>query len=182
MREQYWLINAFLADMQVGAVKAALQFDQVQFVQLEEAGEKPPADANPNNDVIDGLGRIQSRPYSTLAGMGGGFVGLLDTGVRTSHTTFAASGGDHIDFLRDCVSGGTTCNDTSARGFNTDDNCESRHFDRQHLHGNANRASTSRAGPRSRSIAGRSTRPRVSTARQCAASSAASRFRPRVHR
>jgi hypothetical protein len=55
--------------------------------------------------------------------MGGGFVGLLDTGVRTSHTTFAASGGDRIDFLRDCVNGGTTCNDTSAPGFNTDDNC-----------------------------------------------------------
>ena len=48
--------------------------------------------------------------------MGGGFVGLLDTGVRTSHTTFAASGGDHIDFLRDLrANGGTTCNDTAAQ-------------------------------------------------------------------
>ena len=42
--------------------------------------------------------------------------------MRTSHTTFAAPG-DHIDFLRDCVNGGATCNNTAAPGFNTDDNC-----------------------------------------------------------
>ncbi len=120
--EQYWLVNAFVAQMPLGAVKELLQYDEVQYVQLQSAGEKPPSDGNPNNDVADGRGRIVSDPYFNLPGMTGGFVGLLDTGVRTSHTTFAAPN-DHIDFLRDCVNGGTTCNNTGAAGFNTDDNC-----------------------------------------------------------
>jgi hypothetical protein len=123
VKEQYWLVNAFLADVELGAVKELLQFDQVQSIQLQSAGEKPPADANPNNDVADGRSRIVSDPYFNLPNMTGGFVGLLDTGVRTSHTTFAAGGGDHIDFLRDCVNGGATCNNTGAPGFNTDDDC-----------------------------------------------------------
>ncbi len=121
--EQYWLVNGFAAQMPLGAVKDLLQYDQVQFVQLQSAGEKPPSDGDPNNDVSDGRSRIVSDPYFNLPNMTGGFVGLIDTGVRTSHTTFAASGGDHIDFLRDCVNGGTTCNNTSAPGFNTDDDC-----------------------------------------------------------
>lgn len=122
VKEQYWLVNAFLAEMPLGDVKALLQYDQVQYIQLQHAGEKPPADSNPNNDVSDGRSRIVSDPYFNLPAMNGGFVGLLDTGVRTSHTTFAAPN-DHIDFLRDCVNGGSTCNNTSAAGFNTDDNC-----------------------------------------------------------
>ena len=123
VKEQYWLVNAFLANVELGSVVDMLQFDQVQSIQLQSAGEKPPADANPNNDVLDGRGRIVSDPYFNLPNMTGGFVGLLDTGVRTSHTTFAAGGGDHIDFLRDCVNGGATCNNTGAAGFNTDDDC-----------------------------------------------------------
>ncbi|HET6315684.1 MAG TPA: S8 family serine peptidase [Chloroflexota bacterium] len=123
LKEQFWLINGFVAELPLAQVKNLLQFDEVEYVQLQAAGEKPPADANPNNDVADGRSRIVSDPYFNLSNMAGGFVGLLDTGVRTSHTTFAASGGDHIDFLRDCVNGGSTCNNTSAPGFNTDDNC-----------------------------------------------------------
>ena len=133
--EQYWLVNAFSAQMPLGAVKDLLQYDQVQYVQLQSAGEKPPADANPNNDVADGRGRIVSDPYFNLPSMTGGFVGLLDTGVRTSHTTFAASGGDHIDFLRDCVNGGATCNNTAAARLQYRRQLlEPRYLDRQHLH------------------------------------------------
>src|SRR4030095_12637544 len=116
-------VNAFLANVELGSIKDLLQFDQVQSIQLQSAGEKPPADANPNKDVLEGRGRIVSDPYFNLPNMTGGFVGLLDTGVRTTHTTFAAGGGDHIDFLRDCVNGGATCNNTGAPGFNTDDDC-----------------------------------------------------------
>ncbi|HEY0582675.1 MAG TPA: S8 family serine peptidase [Chloroflexota bacterium] len=122
LKEQFWLVNGFLAELPLGAVKDLLQYDEIQYIQLQNAGEKPPADANPNNDVSDGRGRIVSDPYFNLPNMSGGFVGLLDTGVRTTHTTFAAPG-DHIDFLRDCVNGGTSCNNTAAAGFNTDDNC-----------------------------------------------------------
>jgi serine protease AprX len=120
--QQHWLVNAFLAEVPLGAVKNMLQYDEVQYIQPQHAGEKPPADSNPNNDVADGRSRVVTDPYFNLPGLTGGYVGLLDTGVRTSHTTFA-SPGDHVDYLRDCVNGGDTCNNTSAPGFNTDDNC-----------------------------------------------------------
>jgi serine protease AprX len=122
VQEQFWLINGFLAELPLGAVRGILQEKEVQYIQLREGGEKPPADGNPNNDVVDGRARIVSDPYFNVPGLTGGYIGLLDTGVRTSHTTFAAPN-DHIDFLRDCVNGGPTCNNTGAPGFNTDDNC-----------------------------------------------------------
>lgn len=120
--EQFWLVNAFVADAPLAAVKELLASQQVAYVQLEDGGEKPPVDGNPNNDVVDGRSAIQSDPYFNLPSMTGGYIGLLDTGVRTSHTLFA-SPGDHVDFLRDCVNGGSTCNNTGAAGFNTDDDC-----------------------------------------------------------
>jgi hypothetical protein len=122
LREQFWLVNAFSADVPLGAVKELLGSPEVLYLQLEDDGEKPPVDGNPNNDVADGRARIVSDPYFNLPGMTGGYIGLLDTGVRTSHTLFAAPG-DHIDFLRDCVNGGATCNNTLGPGFNTDDDC-----------------------------------------------------------
>src|SRR5262245_12708566 len=120
--EQFWLVNALLVELPLGAVKELLGSSQVQYVQLDDEGEKPPVDGNPDNDVVDGRSLIQSDPYFNLPGMTGGYTGLLDTGVRTSPTLFAWPG-DHIDFLRDCVAGGATCNDTTAPGFNTDDDC-----------------------------------------------------------
>ncbi|HEY3080446.1 MAG TPA: S8 family serine peptidase [Chloroflexota bacterium] len=120
--EQFWLVNAFLADAPLGAVKDLLGSSEVLYVQPEDDGEKPPVDGNPNNDVIDGRSLIHSDPYFNLAGMTGGYIGLLDTGVRTTHTLFAWPD-DHIDFLRDCVNGGANCNNTAAPGFNTDDDC-----------------------------------------------------------
>jgi hypothetical protein len=123
LREQFWLVNAFLAEVPLGAVNHILQYDQVQYIQLENGGEKPPSDGIVTNDVSDGRRLIVSDPYFILPDMTDNYIGLLDTGVRTSHTTFAAAGGDHVDFLRDCVLGGVDCNNTAAAGFTTDDTC-----------------------------------------------------------
>jgi serine protease AprX len=120
--EQFWLVNAFAAEAPLGAVKELLASKEVLYLQPEEGGEKPPVDGNPNNDTIDGRALILSDPYFNQPGMTGGYIGLLDTGVRTTHTMFAWPN-DHIDFLRDCVNGGATCNNTAAPGFNTDDDC-----------------------------------------------------------
>jgi hypothetical protein len=53
--------------------------------------------------VDDGRARMNSDPYFNL-GQTGGFIGLLDTGVRFSHVQFNSP--DHVDFARDCVNGG----------------------------------------------------------------------------
>ena len=54
LRQQFWLVNAFLAEVPLRAVNDILQYDQVQYVQLENGGEKPPSDGIATNDVSDG--------------------------------------------------------------------------------------------------------------------------------
>ena len=49
------------------------------------------------------------------------YMGLLDTGIRSTHTLFNSP--DFIAYERDCVLGGTNCNDSSQPGYNTDDDC-----------------------------------------------------------
>jgi serine protease AprX len=119
--EQFWLINGIVVTAPLESVKSMLQLSEVLYIEPRDAGEKPP-DANPDNDVLDGRDDIDSDPYFNLPSMTGGYIGLLDTGVRATHTLFAAPG-DHIDFLRDCVQGGPNCNDTTLPGYNTDDDC-----------------------------------------------------------
>lgn len=112
--ESFWLINGVVVDMPLGAVKALVEREDVLYIEPQNTGEKPPAD-----DVVDGRARIVSDPYFNL-GLTGGWIGLLDTGVRASHTLFNSP--DHIDFMRDCVNG-TASNCTSGSSLNPDDDC-----------------------------------------------------------
>ncbi len=116
--ETFWLISGMLVKLPLGAVRALAKRDDVAYVEPRHAGEKPPQNANPNDDVADGRGRIVSDPYFGL-GLTGGFIGLLDTGVRFTHVQFNSP--SHIDFRRDCVNGGANC--TSGTGFDPTDDC-----------------------------------------------------------
>ncbi len=120
VNEQFWLINGFLTKVQLKQVKALLQARDLTYIQPQFAGEKPPQDADPDNDVDDGRARIVSDPYFNL-GLTSGYIGLLDTGIRTTHVLF--NGPSNVDFIRDCVNGGPNCNDTSAPGWNPEDDC-----------------------------------------------------------
>jgi hypothetical protein len=121
-KEHFWLVNGFLAEIALGALDQLAEFDEVLSVDPRFGGEMPPQDANQNNDVVDGRAQISSDPYFNVSGTNRGYIGLLDTGVRATHTLFSAPA-DHVDFLRDCSNGGANCNDTSATGFNTNDDC-----------------------------------------------------------
>jgi hypothetical protein len=116
--ERFWLVNALLVDMQVGAAAKLAERDDVLYVTPRYSGEEPPQNANPNDDVDDGRARIVSDPYFNL-GLTGGWIGLLDTGVRFTHTQFNSP--RHIDFRRDCVNGGADCN--TGPGLNPNDDC-----------------------------------------------------------
>jgi hypothetical protein len=118
VREEFWLINAILVQMPLSPVRELAKRDDVEFIEPRHSGEKPPQNANANDDVDDGRARIVSDPYFNL-GLTGGFIGLLDTGVRFTHTQFVSP--SHIDFRRDCVNGGPTC--TGGAGFNPNDDC-----------------------------------------------------------
>jgi hypothetical protein len=77
--------------------------DELDYIELADGGDKPPADANPDNDLIDARAQIRSDPYFNL-GQTSGYIGLLDTGVRESHTVF--NGPDHIAIAQDLTGDG----------------------------------------------------------------------------
>jgi hypothetical protein len=116
--ETFWLIQAVLVKVPLGAVSALAERQDVLYVQPKNAGEEPPQNANNNDDVDDGRARIVSDPYFNL-GLSRGWIGLLDTGMRFTHTQFNSP--SHIDFRRDCVNGGANCN--TGGGLNPNDDC-----------------------------------------------------------
>lgn len=118
VRETYWLLKAMLVTMPLERVEAVAEREDILYVQPRYAGEEPPANANPSDDVDDGRARMVSDPYFNL-GQTGGFIGLLDTGARFSHTLFNSP--SHIAFRRDCVNGGANCN--TGTGLNPNDDC-----------------------------------------------------------
>ncbi|MBD0345174.1 MAG: S8 family serine peptidase, partial [Coleofasciculus sp. Co-bin14] len=102
----------------LGRVSALATRQDVMYVQPNNAGEKPPQNANNNDDVDDGRARMVSDPYFNL-GLTGGWIGLLDTGMRFTHTQF--NNPSHIGYRRDCVNGGDNCNTGS--NLNPNDDC-----------------------------------------------------------
>jgi hypothetical protein len=116
--EQFWLINGFLTEIQLSQVESLLNISQLAYIQPRFAGEEPPQDGNANNDVADGRFRIVSDPYFNL-NLTNGYIGLLDTGIRTTHVLF--NNPSHVDYIRDCVNGGKYCNNTNANGWNPND-------------------------------------------------------------
>lgn len=116
--EGFWIVNSVAGTIRLEEVKRLAKSKDVAYIQPVEGGEEPPQDANTNNDAQDGRAWIVSDPYFNL-GLTAPWIGLLDTGVRDSHKMFNSPG--HLAWLRDCVNGGTSCNDSSNAGFNTTD-------------------------------------------------------------
>ena len=115
--EEFWLVNAFAAEMPLGGVKGLLERDDVLYIEPEQTEDVPPQNANNNDDVDDARGRMNTDPYFNL-GQTGGYIGLLDSGMRFTHSLFASP--SNLDFRRDCVNGGSDCNSGSSLNFNDD--------------------------------------------------------------
>ena len=60
---------------------------------------------------------MNTDPYFNL-GQTGGYIGLLDSGMRFTHSLFTSP--SNLDFRRDCVNGGSDCNSGSSLNFNDD--------------------------------------------------------------
>jgi hypothetical protein len=105
--QTFWLTNAMLVRMPLNAVARLAQSDDVLFIEPERTLDVPPQDTNNNNDVDDGRARMSSDPYFPCCGTGG-WIGLLDTGIRATHTLLTNP--SHIAFREDCTSG--TCGGT----------------------------------------------------------------------
>ena len=111
--ERFWLINGIVAEMPLKSVERLAGREDVLSIEPRFSGEDPPQD-----EVDDGRARISSDPYFNL-GLTGGWIGLLDTGVRFSHTLFTNP--SNIDFRRDCINGGANCN--TGTNLNPNDDC-----------------------------------------------------------
>lgn len=116
--ESFWIVNSVAGFSRIGDVKHIAVSKEIVYLQPVEGGEKPPQDSNNNNDAQDGRARIASDPYYNL-GLTNPWIGLLDTGVRDTHDMFISP--DHIAWMRDCVNGGSNCNDTSNPNFDPTD-------------------------------------------------------------
>jgi hypothetical protein len=116
--ENFWIVNSVVAQARLDSVAKLTGLREVVYVQPVYGGEEPPQDANANNDAEDGRGWIDSDPYFAL-GLTAPWIGLLDTGVRETHDMFNSP--DNIAWMRDCVNGGTNCNDTTATGYDPSD-------------------------------------------------------------
>ncbi len=99
--DNFWLVNSLAVKMPLKSVKNILgEKHDLLYIEPESGGEKPPA-----KEVKDGRQVISSDPYFNL-GQTGGYIGLLDTGMRFTHTQFNSP--SNIDFRYDCTDG--TCN------------------------------------------------------------------------
>jgi hypothetical protein len=117
IQQTFWLLRCMLLEIPLGMVRSLAERDDVLYVEPNDAGDIPGQNANPNDDVDDGRRRIVSDPYFNL-GLTGGFVGLLDTGLRFTHTLFTSP--SHIAFRFDCT-GGSGC--STGPGSNPNDDC-----------------------------------------------------------
>jgi serine protease AprX len=116
--ETFWLINAILAEIPIGKVSELAQREDVLYIEPQNAGEEPPSNPNPSDDVDDGRSRIVTDPYFNLR-LTSGWIGLLDTGLRFTHRQFNSP--SNIAYRRDCVNGGANCN--SGTRLNPNDDC-----------------------------------------------------------
>ncbi|WP_299406719.1 S8 family serine peptidase [Acaryochloris sp. IP29b_bin.148] len=118
VQETFWLVNAVVVKMPLGSVSKMANRKDVMFIEPEKTIDEPPQNANPNDDVDDGRSRIVSDPYFNL-GLTNGWIGLLDTGLRFTHTQF--NNPSNVALRFDCVNGGTDCN--SGTSVNPNDDC-----------------------------------------------------------
>jgi hypothetical protein len=107
--EKFWLINGLHVELPVSQVRALAKRGDVQYIEQDQK-EIPP----PTSNSVDARSDMVTDPYFNL-NLTSGWIGLLDTGVRSTHTLLS-----HAAWLRDCVNGGSDCN-TGA--LNTDDDC-----------------------------------------------------------
>lgn len=120
INEHFWIIKAVSATTTLKDIRELVQLHELIYIEPVQTEDKPPQNANSNDDVQDGRTRIMSDPYFNL-GQISGYIGLLDSGVDPDHDLFNSP--DHVDFMYDCVNGGSNCNNSSNANFDPEDDC-----------------------------------------------------------
>jgi hypothetical protein len=116
--EFFVLASAFRAVIPVALLDTLAADPRVRSIEPVEAGEKPPN----HDEVKEARDLIGTDDFFDNGATGAGWtIGLLDTGVRSTHTLFSAP--DRIGIFRDCVNGDSFCLDIGNAAYDPSDNC-----------------------------------------------------------
>jgi hypothetical protein len=110
--ERFWLINGVVAKLPIGQVRALAARAEVAHVEERFSGEKPPVFTATESSARS---RTGTDPYFSATV---GFIGLIDTGVRSTHNLFNSP--SHLAIQADCENG-TSNNCFTGTGLNPDD-------------------------------------------------------------
>ena len=109
VQDQFWLIKGMQIRLPLDRVRALAARADVQYIEERQKNIPPP-----QHDSVNARAVMSTDPYFNL-NLNSGWIGLLDTGIRASHTLLT-----HYSYLRDCVNGGSDCN--TGTDLNPDDN------------------------------------------------------------
>lgn len=109
--ETYWLVNGVLTEIMLRDVRPLAERPDVLYIAPDDSRERPsapPDDGVPTNDIDDGRDRIGSDPLFAAQGPTNEYIGLLDTGIHSTHVLFKdpVNNTTTIGEKRDCVSAG----------------------------------------------------------------------------
>jgi hypothetical protein len=97
----HWLVQTVLAELAAGKVNALAARPEVVHIRLNEGLEAPHHDNETSNDMATSAADIGMDSYYDLCP--GGYMAMLDTGVRTTHCELCHPG--MLCMIADCVSG-----------------------------------------------------------------------------
>jgi serine protease AprX len=117
--EEHVIGSSVVARMPAKMIDTLATDREVQHV-ASRHGERPPADGISGNDPVNARAVIGTDPYVSAGYTGNwGYIGLLDTGVRSSHVML--TGPSAISLESDCYRGGASCRDSAQPGYSTTD-------------------------------------------------------------
>ncbi|HET9251483.1 MAG TPA: S8/S53 family peptidase [Candidatus Eisenbacteria bacterium] len=100
--QTYWIMQGAVVRMPLGRVDSLSRQSSVLYIRPNVGDGPPHHDANDYNDPLAARESIGTKHYSDL-GLRGGWIALLDTGVRTSHTMLCSS---TLCLVANCETGG----------------------------------------------------------------------------
>lgn len=109
IRERHWLVNGFSATIDASQLAVLAADPQVKEV-------SPSVGGHLLADIVTGRSAMNSDPYFNTANLNTGWIALLDSGVRTSHSVLAG----RTTWVRDCVNGLTNNCGTAGAGLTLD--------------------------------------------------------------
>lgn len=106
-RDRFWMFDGLLVDLPAQEIAALAARPDVMSIDPTEGGGL--------TNMSQSRALMSSDPYFNLS-LTAGFIGMLDSGVRTNSNHVLLTG--RIGLVRDCVNGGTNCTNSADPNWN----------------------------------------------------------------